>query len=273
VIAGQKLYAANYFSDTLSVIDLSRKQNGGNEEGSSTPRAPLKAESIALGPRVEMDLERKGEFYFHDANICQQGWQSCSSCHPSGARADALNWDLLNDGVGNPKNTKSLLLAFQTPPAMWLGVRESAGSAVRAGIRSILFTKQPETVALAIDEYIKSLKPVPSPKLEHGKLSSAAKHGQEVFVRAGCATCHPLGLFTDLHQHDVGTRAPYDKPGDKFTTPTLVELWRTAPYLHDGSAGSVREVITARNPYDQHGRTSNLSADEIDDLCAYLLSL
>jgi hypothetical protein len=48
---------------------------------------------------------------------------------------------------------------------------------------------------------------------------------------------------------------------------------RTAPYLHDGSAATVRDVVTMRNRHDRHGKTSNLTAQEIDDLCAYLLSL
>ena len=51
------------------------------------------------------------------------------------------------------------------------------------------------------------------------------------------------------------------------------EIWRTAPYLHDGSAATLREVVTNRNSHDQHGKTSNLTAQEIDDLCVYLLSL
>ena len=112
-----------------------------------------------------MSLARKGEFYFHDAGICFQGWQSCSTCHPGQARVDGLNWDLLNDGIGNPKNTKSLLLAHKTPPAMSMGVRETAETAVRAGIQHILFTVQPEEVAVAMDKYLKSLqaraKPAP----------------------------------------------------------------------------------------------------------------
>jgi cytochrome c peroxidase len=242
-----------------------------------------------------MTLVRKGEFYFHSATICFQGWQSCSSCHPGDARADGLNWDLLNDGVGNPKNTKSLLLAHQTPPVMWLGVRETAETAVRAGIKHILFTKQPEEVAQAIDEYLKSLKPIPSPYLvpvgndvrnltsssatadtnsaAEWRLSPSAQRGKRLFIHAGCAACHPPPLFTNLQQYDVGTRAPFDKPTDKFDTPTLIELWRTAPYLHDGSAATLREVLTTRNPKDQHGRTSNLSPKELDDLCTYLLSL
>jgi cytochrome c peroxidase len=57
-----------------------------------------------------------------------------------------------------------------------------------------------------------------------------------------CSTCHPPGLYTDLQSYDVGTRAPYDEPANKFDTPTLLELWRTAPNLHDGSAATVRDV-------------------------------
>ena len=264
-IAGHTAYVANYFSDTLSLIDLAAPQP--NAQSIPLGRAEVRKQ------KAEMDQVRKGEFYFHDASICQQGWQSCASCHPAEGRADGLNWDLLNDGIGNPKNTKSLLLAHRTPPAMWLGVRETAGTAVRAGIEHILFTQQPEEVAAAIDEYLKSLKPVPSPYLAHGRLSKEAGRGKQVFARAGCGDCHPPGRFTDLHQYEVGTRRGFDRPADKFDTPTLIELWRTAPYLHDGSAATVRDVLTTRNPQGQHGATSTLSTQELNDLCAYLLSL
>lgn len=259
VVVGHTAYTANYFSDTLSVIDLDAPQ--------------LKAESIPLGPKPEMDIVRQGEFYFHNGSLCVQGWQSCSSCHPGDARVDGLNWDLLNDGIENPKNTKSLLLAHKTPPAMFLGVRANAETAVRAGITHILFKKQPESVALALDEYLKSLKPVPSPHLAHGELSKSAKRGEKVFQQAGCADCHVPGLFTDLHPHNVGTNREFDKQTDKFYTPTLIEIWRTAPYLHDGSAVTIRDVLTARNPDGEHGDTQGLSKKEMDDLCEYVLSL
>jgi cytochrome c peroxidase len=259
VMAGQTAYVANYFSDTLTEIDLSGPE----------PRV----ESIPLGPRRDMDMVRRGELYFHDATLCLEGWQSCASCHPDGG-ADGFNWDLLNDGIGNPKNTKSLLLAHRTPPAMFSGIRADAETAVRSGIKHILFTDQPEPVAQAIDEYLKSLQPTPSPHLVDGKLSAAALRGQKVFGKAGCAECHPpKAFFTDLESYDVGTRRGYEKPGERFDVPSLIELWRTAPYLHDGSAATVRDVLTTRNRNDQHGSTSQWSPEEIDDLCAYLLSL
>jgi cytochrome c peroxidase len=219
---------------------------------------------------------RRGEFWFNDASICLQGWQSCASCHSDDARVDGLNWDLLNDGVGNPKNSKSLLLSHLTPPVMSLGVRETAETAVRAGIRGILFTAQPEEVPLAIDEWLKSLTPIPSPYLVDQKLSPQARRGERIFNDRAthCATCHPPGLYTDLKHYGVGTAANSgDKIGAAYDTPTLVEIWRTAPYLHDGSAATLREVLVERNPADLHGKTSQLKPSEIDDLVAYLLSL
>ncbi len=56
-------------------------------------------------------------------------------------------------------------------------------------------------------------------------------------------------------------------------TPTLIEVWRSGPYLHDGSAISVREVLTSRNRDNKHGRTTHLTPQQIDDLVEYVLSL
>jgi cytochrome c peroxidase len=258
---GRTAYLANHFSDTITAMEL---------DGTYP-----KAETIPLGPKPVPTPEQKGEFYFHDARICFQGWQSCASCHPGDARVDGLNWDLRNDGIGNPKNNKSLLLAFKTPPAMSIGVRESAEDAVRAGIRHILFTVQPPEVAESLDAYLKSLKPVPSPRLVKGKLSAAARRGEKLFrsKETGCAQCHPGPLFTDLQSYDVGTARDFDRGATAFDTPTLVELWRTAPYLHDGSAATVREVLLDRNKQDGHGKTSQLKPVEVDELVEYLLSL
>ena len=124
-----------------------------------------------------------------------------------------------------------------------------------------------------MDEYLKSLQPVPSPHLVHGQLSPAARRGEKLFSQVGCADCHVPGLFTDLRPHAVGTNREFDKPTDKFYTPTLIEVWRTAPYLHDGSAATLGDVLTTRNSGRQHGDVSGLSGREMDDLCEYVLSL
>jgi YVTN family beta-propeller protein len=229
-IAGSRAFAAQYFSDSVAVVDL--------QSADDTP-----AGEIALGPAPKLTEQRRGELLFHDATICTQRWQSCASCHPDG-RADGLNWDLMNDGEGNPKNTKSLLLAHATPPAMWEGVRMSAEEAVRSGIEHIFFARRPEEEAAAIDVYLKSLRPVPSPHLVDGRLSPAAARGQVLFnsERTGCSRCHPAPLYTDLKAHNVGSRGPNDFT-NRFDTPTLIEVWRTAPYLHNGRYTTIRELL------------------------------
>jgi cytochrome c peroxidase len=154
---------------------------------------------------------------------------------------------------------------------MMTGVRATGEAAVRAGIRHILFSVRPEGEAAAIDEYLKSLKPVPSPHLEDGQLSESARRGLKVFHEADCSSCHSGPSFTNLREYDVGTGEGREK-GRKFDTPTLVEIWRTAPYLYDGRAATVTDVVTTYNPEDKHGRTSDLSEEKIKDLVEFVLS-
>ncbi len=256
-VVGDAVYAAEYFSDTIGVVELS----------ASRPQA----RSISLGPVAPLTIERRGEMLFHDAKICFQEWQSCSSCHPDG-RTDGLNWDLLNDGFGNPKNTKSLLLSHRTPPAMAMGIRDDAESGVRSGIRFILFAERPEEEACAMDAWLSSLEPLPSPRLEDGGLSPAARRGRAVFESTGCVDCHPDPLFTDRASYDLASTRGLDE-GRPLDTPTLVELWRTAPYLHDGRAASVRALLLDHNDEMLHGDVSALTPEELNDLVEYVLSL
>ena len=257
-VAGSKVYVAEYFSDSLAVVDLAGD-------------APL--QTISLGPKPRLTAIRRGELLFNDATICHQHWQSCASCHPDG-RSDGLNWDLLNDGVGNPKNTKSLVLAHKTPPVMWEGGRPTAEAAVRSGLTHILFADRPEEEAAAIDEYLKSLQPLPSPHLIDGRLSLAGQRGKKLFEsdRAGCHNCHHAPLYTDLKMHDVHTRGPADYV-DQFCTPTLVEVWRTAPYLHDGRYATIKELIVKGKHGKGVGHASELSEQAVDDLVEFVLSL
>ncbi|MHC4433230.1 MAG: c-type cytochrome, partial [Planctomycetota bacterium] len=256
---GTKAYIAEYYSDSLGTVDIN-------------PDIRPKAKSTPLGPKMAISTVRQGEIHFHDAGLCFQKWQSCASCHPGDARTHALNWDLMNDGLGNPKNTKSLLLAHKTPPSMGLGVRADAETAVRAGIRHIQFAVRPEEDAVAIDEYLKSLEPVPSPFLVKGKLSRRARRGQKLFESAGCASCHTGKLYTDLKTHDLGIGKWLDE-GKSFDTPTLIEVWRTAPYLYDGRAATIEDMLKKRNVDDKHGLTSNLTDRQIKDLAEFVLSL
>jgi len=260
-LAGSKVFVATYFGDLVTVVDLNASKY-------------RRLSYVPLGPKPVLTKERLGELYFHDASLCFQHWQSCATCHPDG-RIDGLNWDLLNDGLGNPKNNKSLLLAHQTPPSMWEGVRATAEEAVRSGIRHIQFAVRPEEDAQAIDAYLRSLRPVPSPYLVNGQLSESARRGRELFFseRLKCHHCHPEPLYTDLKKHNVGSRGQLDRASE-FDTPTLIEVWRTAPYMHDGHYLTLEELFRE----GKHGETAgsdvgSLTAEELHDLCEFVRSL
>ncbi len=249
------IYITSYFSDGLDIVNL-KDEMAGND-------------FVEIGTKdIALSEERYGEMLFHNAENCFQQWQSCASCHPGNGRVDGLNWDLMNDGIGNPKNTKSLLYTHATPPAMITGIRKDANACVRAGFKYIQFFDAEEEKAQAVDAYLKSLKPVPSPHLINGKLSELALLGKKVFEERGCIHCHSGTYFTNMQQYEMGALGKYDKQ-NTWDTPTLIEVWRTAPYLHDGRYNNIKDIFKI----EKHGLTESLSDDEINNLTEYLLSL
>jgi DNA-binding beta-propeller fold protein YncE len=254
---GKSVAVAAYFSGQVLLLDA---------------QTLARADTLSLGVGRKIDQARRGEMIFHDGTYCFQHWLSCASCHPD-ARADGLNWDLLNDGMGNPKNTKSLLFVHLRSPLMSQGVRTDMAVATSAGFKFILFRQPEDADVQAVGTYFRLLAPLPSPLLVNGRLNDKARRGRAVFegAKANCSRCHSGPMLSDQKQHDVGTRNETDNSSE-FVTPMLSELWRTAPYLHDGSAVTMRDVLTTKNVGDRHGATSHLSPRQLDELVEYLLS-
>lgn len=249
---GTRIYVPTYFSDTLNVVEVAT--------GAVVEVLPL------VAGRTENDVEA-GERIFNDAAYCFQNWQSCNGCHPGEARSDGMNWDLMNDGIGNPKNCKSLLYSHFTPPSMISGIRADAAIADRKGFTHIQFYDIPEEQALQVDAYLKSLRAVPSPYLVEGRLSEKARAGKAVYDRLKCGECHSGEYHTDMQMHRIGADIEFEKGWD---TPTLREVWRTAPYLFDGRAATMREVFEVH----RHGiEGRKVSAREIEALVEYVNSL
>jgi cytochrome c peroxidase len=134
----------------------------------------------------------------------------------------------------------------------------------------------------AMAAYSNSHKFTLSPHAKKG-LNAAAKRGRELFFAAEtkCATCHGGPFYTDsqletpfrLHNVGTGNDDPSEKMGPKYDTPTLLGIYRTAPYLHHGKAASLRDVLTTHNKNNRHGQTSQLTAGQIDDLIEFLKCL
>lgn len=146
------------------------------------------------------------------------------------------------------------------------GIRESSYRAVRTGFQFIQFFKIDEESASFVDEYLKSLRPVPSPYLVNGELSEKAKEGRKVFEKLKCNECHSGPYFTDMKMHRIGDDIEFEKGWD---TPTLIEVWRTAPYLFDGRAATMEEVFEVH----KHGIDKKVSKKEIEALVEYVNSL
>lgn len=233
--ANGKLYCGQYFTGNIAVMDTETYE----------------ISCISLGEQPAADIVRVGETLWYDATACYQYWESCASCHPNG-RVDGFNWDNLNDGLGNPKSAANMTYTHRTPPVMITGIRADAETAVRAGMKFIQFNTISEEQNKAIDEYLKSQLPEPSPALNlDGTLTETAAEGKALFEQYGCAVCHPAPLYTDLQLHTspvLGADGGWENRD--FATPSLVEVWRTGPYMYNGSAGTLEEAVAHFMPDD-----------------------
>lgn len=244
-----QVYICGYFTGDIHVYDIESQKASG---------------SISLGTQPEADAARRGELLWNDANNCYQKWQSCASCHPE-ARVDALNWDTLGDGLGNPKNVRSIVYSHRVPPVLTTGLADNAEISVRAGTA---FNNLKEEDFLDMDAYLKSISPIQSPYLNRdGTLSEAAEKGKSLFASEGCIACHYGPNFTDLKLHPSQHRVEGWENRD-FKTATLVEVWNTGPWFASGQFKTLREAVAASLK-----AASKLSPEELDQLTAYVASI
>ena len=267
-------YVANSLSDDVSVIDLNTFEEVTRIPTTTSP----------LSPQLH-----RGKLLFISSRstaISRDRWMSCESCHFDGEH-DGRTW-LFPDG---PRNTTNLRGLARTHPLHWSADRDEVQDfeftirELQAGT-GLLADPHPELGPSntgrsadldALTAFIESLQTRLSPfRHRDGTFSPAAQRGQAIFHRAdvGCADCHVPPLFTDLLMHDIGTgHGPGELLGPAFDTPSLRGIWHTAPYLHDGRAPTLHDVLATHNPHDRHGRTAHLSEAELQDLVAFLLSV
>lgn len=127
--------------------------------------------------------------------------------------------------------------------------------------------------------------------LEGGDFSEAELRGLDAF-RQNCASCHAGELFTDQSFRNNGLDSTFRDLGravitelaedeGTFRVPSLRNLERTAPYMHDGRFRTVAEVlehyrsgITQSATLDPSLRNGiPLSDEEVEDIEAFLLTL
>jgi YVTN family beta-propeller protein len=266
---GRRLFVANRLEDTISVIDT---------------RTNRVASTITLaGPKIISPL-RKGEQTFYTARYGFQGQIGCASCHID-STFDGITWDLEPDGFGRDiVDNKMLEGVKDTQPYKWNGGNPSIP--VECGPRTEKYfwrSEQYDDLTLTdLSTYIRGLEPRPNRwRLPGREMTPAQERGLALFTRDTdkfgkpineynrCSYCHSGPKGTNQKLFDVGTRKATDNSGMLKAAP-LASIALTAPYLHDGSARTLEEIWTVYNPDDKHGRTNDLTKDELNDLIEYL---
>jgi DNA-binding beta-propeller fold protein YncE len=302
---GERLYVDAFLSRSVRVFDVSKLRSG-------LVPVVADIETVQKEPLSPEVLEGKRIFYAaRDPRMSRSSYLSCASCHLDG-EGDNLVWDFTGRGEGL-RNTAILrgpgaergalhwtanfdeVQDFEhdirgpqagtgfLPDAVFHqgSVDQTLGDA-KAGLG-------PELDALAA--YVNSVigwGKSPLRRDSDPAWTASRARGAALFESAalGCRTCHIGSSFSDSgfdaggspRLHDVGTLTAASgqrlkAPLTGLDTPTLRGLWRSAPYLHDGSAKTLRDVLVAKNPADRHGAISTLSEQDLDDLEAYLMTL
>jgi YVTN family beta-propeller protein len=250
---------ANYLLDAVQVIDLKRGQV---------------RRTVALGGPARPSLVRQGEALFYDAKRSHNQWFSCHSCHADGHTCH-MNFDTLNDdSYGNPKLTPSLRGVARTGPWTWHGWQKDLGAAVRKSYTETMFGPDDPTdrEVDAVVAFLGTLNYPPNPNLADGKVSAAARRGRAIFEgKAKCARCHEPPEYTSELNHDVKLEAD-GSPFKRWSPPTLRGVWDRGPFLHDGRAKTLDELLQGPHSSEKLGG-ARLSADERRDLIAFLNSL
>lgn len=101
------------------------------------------------------------------------------------------------------------------------------------------------------------------------------QRGLAVFFASGCDHCHAPPAFTTLARYPLHTVFP-DHDGDaalSLDVPSLRNLRDQAPYLFDGRAATLGDVIGRENGANRHGDTRALTDEERADLLFFLETL
>ncbi len=245
------------------VEDLAAALDGPSEHTNTTwTSLPL-----ALPPSTLPDAIQRGRRLFSTATdpvmSAPGAGAACANCHLDG-RNDGLTWAL---GVTVDRQTPSLAGdVTATAPFTWTSEVATVQAEAELTATNRMGGAGPSADDLDdIAAFIAWTRPVDLP--DHGRTDEAVGRGAELFHRAdlGCAACHPAPTFTDGEPYDL-----YGLFG--VEPPSLPGVAATAPYLHDGRAASLAEVV-AHARTGEMGGPVELTDEEIADLVAYLRSL
>lgn len=206
-----------------------------------------------------------------DPRLTRRGAIACQSCHPGGGD-DSITWNFAE----GPRQT----------PALWGGISDTApfhwdqaATTVETLNDITIIARMGGTGLQPADmrDIAAFLDSIPAPTPPTGADGASVDRGAEIFYSdaSGCTACHAGEDYTDGLTHYVGT-GPADVVREThtvFATPVLHGIAHTAPYLHDGSAATLDDMVERLVRTDRMGTGSHLTDDDARDLVAFLLTL
>ena len=218
---------------------------------SREPARLYEVSSRALAPRVDLSAISRhdtGHAIFHTSS--GRGI-ACASCHPEG-RDDGNAWRSTELG---PRRTPSLLGTIaSTAPYHWNG--EAPDMRALVDMTFVSRMQGPpldDDQTFALEHWLPPLaaaRPADTAAVDRGKALFESERGR-------CATCHAGAARTNNQTVNV-------KTGGAFQVPSLVNVGFRAPYLHDGSVGSIAELVL-----EGHG-DNVLTPSEAADVTTYV---
>jgi YVTN family beta-propeller protein len=284
------LYVNNFMDRTVGVYDLRPLRTQGQLA------VPLSATLNAVATETLAPQVLQGKKLFYDARdprLARDRYMSCATCHNDGGH-DGRTWDLTGFGEGL-RNTISLrgrgvghgnkhwTSNFDETQDFEGQIRAMAGG---SGLMTDVdfnagTTNQPlgdpkagKSADLdALAAYVASLTRFDqsAQRSSTGALTTAGAAGRTIFINRNCASCHSGTAFTNSASNvfaNIGTIKPSSgkrlgAPLTGLDVPTLRDVASTAPYLHDGSAATLEDAVTAHTGV-------SLTWDELTKLTSYL---
>lgn len=264
-----KLYITDFFRETVRSIALA-----GGPPFTLGPELPLAwSGQVRVPLSGALSAVEDGEWFFRSVTLfggtpMAPNTVTCNSCHMEGAANHII---LKGIQVLPPWGSAN------TAPYGWEGETPTLKRVVRGAMNVHNHTRipGPDGALDLVMQFVAQLQPPASIYLaRNGTPTPDQIAGKALFEGvAQCSACHAAPTFVP----PAGApRTLVDGIGTglaPINVPSLRAVWATGPYLHDGRAKTLLELLTG-NPLDAHGaRASALSPAQLDQLVAYLKTL
>jgi cytochrome c peroxidase len=247
---GRRAFVADTSADAVVFVDL--------------PGQRVEA-TVSLGKSSEPSPAERGERLFYDARLSREGWMSCNSCHVDGHSNGGLSDTLSDGGFGAPKRVLSLLGVKDTGPWTWIGGSPDLAGQIHKSLQSTMRSLRVRDEQ--VDDLVAYLKTLSPPPPVDKQDEAAIRRGRRVFDKHSCSTCHTPPAYTSPKTYDVGL---HDEVGNlEFNPPSLRGVGQAGPYLHDGRAETLEDVLSRY----RHPGPVPIAREEMADLVTFLRSL